>query len=392
MNSTKRGRRTRRVAVITGTRADYGLLRSTMEAIRKQDNLMLQVVVAGMHLLRKFGRTVDEIVRDGWHINARVKMQIGDDGPLDQAAGLSRGVLGIAQFLEQAGTDVVVVLGDRIEAMAGALAAVTTGRLVGHIHGGDIAPGDFDDSLRHAITKLAHVHLTATRAAGRRIIRMGESPDRVYWVGAPGLDRLMRLIRQTKDARKRTGRALILHHPIGRKPTTERRVMNAILKAVEEVGLTRTIVYPNSDRGHTGIVDAIEVYHRRSSNGPVQVVRSLDHDRYLGMLVDADVLVGNSSSGIVEAASAGTPVVNVGPRQQGRERHARYVVDAEESLGSIRGALQKALRKRPIIGGSTVYGDGRAGARIAQIIAKLPLDDLFRRKAGTLPPRWGKPT
>lgn len=386
MNSTKRGRSTRRIAVITGTRADYGLLRSTMEAIKKQDNLRLQVVVTGMHLLRKFGHTVDEIVRDGWHIDARVKMQTGDDGPLDQAAGLSRGVLGIAKFLEQARTDIVVVLGDRIEAMAGALAAVTTGRLVGHIHGGDIAPGDFDDSLRHAITKLAHVHLTATRAARQRIIRMGESPDRVHWVGAPGLDRLVRLAGEAKGPRKRTGHALILHHPIGRKPATERRVMNAILKAVEEVRLTRTIVYPNSDRGHTGIVEAIEVHCRRVGNGSIQVVRSLDRDCYLRMLLGADVLVGNSSSGIVEAAGAGTPSVNIGPRQQGRERNGRWVVDADESLASIRGALQKALRKRPIIGRATVYGDGQAGTRIAQILAKLPLDEHFRRKVNTLLP------
>ncbi|MEE9211172.1 MAG: UDP-N-acetylglucosamine 2-epimerase, partial [Phycisphaeraceae bacterium] len=174
MRSIKRRRRIRRVAVITGTRADYGLLRSTMAAIQTHRRLRLQVVVTGMHLLHKFGHTVDQIARDGWRVDARVKMQTGDDSPLDQAAGLSRGVLGIAKFLEQAKSEIVLVLGDRIEAMAGALAAVTTGRIVAHIHAGDVAPGDFDDSLRHAITKLAHVHLTATRCAARRVVRMGE--------------------------------------------------------------------------------------------------------------------------------------------------------------------------------------------------------------------------
>ena len=194
MTSAKHRKTVRRIAVVTGTRAEYGLLRSTMEAVAEHRDLTLQVVVTGMHLLRKFGRTIDDIVRDGWRVGARVKMQTGDDSPLDQAAGLSRGVRGIATYCEQAATDIVVVLGDRIEAMAGTLAAVTTGRLLAHVHGGDIAPGDFDDSLRHAISKLAHLHLTATESARRRLIRMGESPDRVHCVGAPGLDRLFQLI------------------------------------------------------------------------------------------------------------------------------------------------------------------------------------------------------
>lgn len=383
MTSTGHRRRIRRIAVVTGSRAEYGLLRSTMEAIKKHRDLKLQVVVTGMHLLGKFGHSVDEIVRDGWRIDARVKMQAGDDGPLDQATGLARGVSGVARFLEQGKTDIVVVLGDRIEAMAGALAAVTTGRLIAHIHGGDVAPGDFDDSLRHAITKLAHLHLTATRAARRRIMLMGEGPERVHWVGAPGLDRLMHSIRQVKNARRRTGRALIVHHPCGRTAARERRVMNAVLRAVEGAGLARTIVYPNSDRGHTGIIEAIEAHRRCAGDGSVRVIRSLDHDTYLRMLIDAEVLVGNSSSGIIEAATAGTPSVDVGPRQRGRQPGGRAVINADESVSSIRGAVQKALRKRPIIGRPTVYGDGCAGSRIGGLLATVPLDDSFRRKTGT---------
>jgi UDP-N-acetylglucosamine 2-epimerase (non-hydrolysing)/GDP/UDP-N,N'-diacetylbacillosamine 2-epimerase (hydrolysing) len=333
-----------------------------------------------MHLLRKFGHTVDDLVRDGWRIDARVKMQSGDDDPIDQAIGLSRGVAGIARFLERSGSDIVVVLGDRIEAMAGAMAAVTTGRIVAHIHGGDVAPGDFDDSLRHAITKLADVHLTATRAARRRVIRMGESPSRVHWVGAPGLDRLVQLARSIPVPKKRTGRALILQHPRGRSPARERRVMAATLKAVESQGLNRVILYPNSDRGHTGIIAAIESHCRGESNGAVRVFRSVGCDRYLEMLIGADVLVGNSSSGIIEAASAGTPAVNIGSRQEGRQRSGRCVVDADESVHSIRDALEMALQRRPIIGARNIYGDGKAGSRIAAVLATLPLDDGFRRK------------
>ncbi len=376
-------RRRRRIAVVTGTRADYGLLRSTMEAIDRHANLTLDVVAVGMHLLPKFGRTVDDIVRDGWPVAARVRMQRGDDGPLDQAEGLGRGVTGIARFLEQSQSQIVVVLGDRVEAIAGALAAVTTGRFVAHVHGGDRAPGDFDEGLRFAITKLAHLHLPATRGAARRIIRAGEDPERVHWVGAPGLDRLMQLLHGADRPKARSGRAVVLQHPCGRSATRERRVMSALLKAVTKEGLTRTIIYPNSDRGHAGIIEAIESHRRSAVNGSVQVVRSLDRDDYLRLLISSDLLVGNSSSGIIEAASAGTPVVNVGSRQKGRERSGRAVLDADESSESIRGTIRQALRRRPIIGRSTAYGDGCAGRRIARLLAAAPLTERSRRKLNT---------
>ena len=388
--------RLRRVAVVTGTRAEYGLLRSTMEAISQSRFLQLQLVVTGTHLLKKFGHTITDILRDGWRVDARVRMQAGDDSPLDQAEGLARGITGIARYLERAKTDIVVVLGDRIEATAGALAGVTTGRLVAHIHGGDVAPGDFDDSLRHAITKLAHLHLTATQAARKRIIRMGESPRRVHWVGAPGLDRLVELVREgilspamrrPQEATPRTGgkppvapKALIVQHPCGRAAVVERRVMKAILGAVQELGLSATCIYPNSDRGHSGIIEAIETHRRRVGEDHFRVVRSLDHDTYLRLLIDADVLVGNSSSGIIEAATAGTPAVNVGRRQLGREVSGKSVIHAEETVASLRKALTKALRMRPITGRRSVYGHGGAGRRIAELLAAVPLDDAFRRK------------
>lgn len=375
--------RRRRIAVVTGTRADYGLLRSTMEAIDRHANLSLDVVAAGMHLLPKFGRTVDEIVRDGWRVAARVRMQRGDDGALDQAEGLGRGVAGIARFLEKAQTNIVVVLGDRVEAIAGALAAVTTGRFVAHVHGGDRAPGDFDEGIRFAITKLAHLHLPATRGAARRIIRAGEDPGRVHWVGAPGLDRLTQLLHGADRLNARCGRAIVLHHPCGRSALREHRVMRTLLKAVAQEGLTRTIIYPNSDRGHTGIIEAIESHRRLAAKGSVEVVRSLDRDTYLRLLISSDLLVGNSSSGIIEAASAGTPVVNVGSRQEGRERSGRAVLDADETGESIRRTIRQALRRRPIIGRSTVYGDGCAGQRIARLLAGTPLTDRLRRKLNT---------
>jgi GDP/UDP-N,N'-diacetylbacillosamine 2-epimerase (hydrolysing) len=373
--------RPRRVAVITGTRAEYGLLRSTMEAIRGHRSLRLQTVVTGMHLLRKFGHTIDDITRDGFDVDARVRMQAGDDGPLDQATGLSRGIKGISEFVEAAATDIVLVLGDRIEAMAGALAAVTTGRTLAHVHGGDIAQGDFDESLRHAITKLAHVHLAASRQSAWRVIKMGESPQRVYVTGAPGLDRILEIASGLPRRNGRTGRALVLYHAMGRPAAVEKKSMRAILRAVGDSGLEPTILYPNSDRGHRGIIQAIEDWRRRTRNGRIHVERSMARDDYIRALIGADVLVGNSSSGLIEAGTAGTPAVNVGPRQAGRQPSGPSVVPCDETAEAIRAAIAQALRKRPRIGQPGVYGDGRAGRRIAAILAGLPLKDAFRRKS-----------
>lgn len=354
-----------------------------MQSISTRKKLKLQTVATGMHLLKKFGHTVDEIVGDGWTIDARIRMQRGDDSPLDQADGLARGVKGIASYLEQANTDVVVVLGDRIEAMAGALAAITTGRILAHIHGGDVALGDFDDSMRHAITKLAHLHLTATKSARDRIIRMGEDPQRVHWVGAPGLDRLRDMTAaHTSSKTKPTGRALILQHACGRTSDYERKVMRSILRAVDRSGLTPVCIHPNSDRGHSGILGAINEHQQRCEqrSARFEVVKSLDRDTYLNTLIQADVLVGNSSSGIIEAATAGTPVVDIGPRQQGRQPSGTSIVHADESFESIERALRSARRKRPIIGKPTAYGQGSAGIQIARALAKIPLSDDFRRK------------
>jgi len=370
----------RRVAVVTGSRSEYGLLRSTIRAVAAHPRLELRIIATGTHLLPKFGSTYREIVRDGWKIDAKVPMQRGDDGPLDQAEGLSRGVAGIAQQLQRLGADIVLVLGDRLEAMAGALAGVTTGRIVAHIHGGDVAPGDFDDSLRHAITKLAHVHLAATESAARRILQMGEPSTRVHVVGAPGLDRVRELRSSEFEVRSSKKTTLIVQHPCGRSAAVERRTMGNILRAVGAGGLDAVCIYPNSDRGHGGIVAAIKAHRKHVAPGRFRVFRSLDQDSFLRRLMSADLLLGNSSSGMIEAASAGTPAVNVGDRQRGRECDARFVVQAKETEPSIRAAIREALALRPVMGQSGIYGDGRSGRRIAALLARVPLTDALRRK------------
>jgi GDP/UDP-N,N'-diacetylbacillosamine 2-epimerase (hydrolysing) len=376
----------RRVAVVTGTRAEYGALQSVLSAIAAEPRLELQLVVTGMHLLARFGATIRQIQQDAraaqgrWKIDACIRMQRGSDEPLDQAEGLARGVAGIARFLHRARTDIVLVLGDRIEAMAASLAAVTTGRVLAHIHGGDLAPGDFDQSLRRAITRLAHVHFAATRRSAQRIVRSGEKPRYVYVVGAPGLDRLRELIRSCGPRQKRSHEALVVYHPTGRPARREQRVMTDILQAVRAAGLRRVIIYPNTDRGHRGILRAIELHRRSSPADEVEIFASLARDEYLRRLLRADVLVGNSSSGIIEAPVAGTPSVNIGDRQAGREPGGPSIIHAGESPQAILRAIRRAMALRPRRGGPSVYGDGRAGKRIARILAKLPLERVLRDK------------
>ena len=383
----------RRIAVVTGTRAEYGLLKSTMTALQSYVGVTLQIVVTGSHLLAKFGHTVDEIMADGWQIDARVPMQCGDDHPLGQAQGMGRGVAGIAGFLYESKSDVVVVLGDRIEAMAAAIAAVTTGRVLAHIHGGDLAAGDLDDSLRHSITKLAHVHFPATRESARRIIRMGEPSWRVHEVGAPGLDRITELLEEKRtklaDAPRRLAdsfskqskmrHAIILHHPCGRSAARERVSMASILKAVDAEGFHATCIYPNTDRGHEGVIDAIKS-HADRSNGRFHAVPSLPRDDFLLAMHKADVLVGNSSSGIIEAGYVGTLAINIGTRQTGRQVAGENVIHCSESVEAIRLALRRAVERKKAKTRSTVYGSGQAGERIAKVLVRMPLNEKLRRK------------
>jgi UDP-hydrolysing UDP-N-acetyl-D-glucosamine 2-epimerase len=381
MRPTNRLRKRKRIAVVTGTRAEYGLLCSSLAAIDAARRLDLHLIVCGMHLLKSFGDTVRDIAADGWPIAARVPMQRGDDGATDQAEGLARGVSGMSRYFAKADIDVALVLGDRIEALAGALAAVTTGRAVAHVHGGDVALGDADDSIRHAITKLAHIHLAATTQSARRIIRLGEHPECVHCVGAPGLDRLHQLVRDheaTAPGHAKT--ALVIQHAHGRSPAVECRVAEALLQATAAAGLKRVIVYPNTDRGHSGVLRAIAAHVKHARSGDVTVRRSLPRDAFLNALMEADVLVGNSSAGIIEAPLAGTPTVDVGDRQAGRQPGGSSVLHATEDGDSIRAAIARALRRRPKRGGRTVYGDGHAGERIGVILEETEIGPALLRK------------
>ncbi len=372
----------RRIVVVTGSRAEYGLLRPVLRAIEAHPALALRLVVTGMHLRRQFGMTVTDIQTDGFRIDAKVPMPPGG-----QAEALARGVSGIAKVLQRLGGAIVVVLGDRIEALAGALAAALSGRAVAHIHGGDVAPGHLDDAIRHAITKLAHLHLAASADARRRLIRLGERPQTVHVVGAPGLDELRDVPCPPPDWLTRhyglpadRKAAVILQHPIGRTAAAEQQVMARILEAVDRAGLAGLMIYPNSDPGHEGIIAAIRLRAGRTRRGRWVGRRSVPRAEFLQTLSSAGLLIGNSSAGIIEAPYLGTAVVNVGPRQHRRLRGGPGVVDCAESAVAIRNALRQALASRLAAHRTGPYGNGRSGRRIAAILAGVDASDKLLRK------------
>lgn len=381
----------RTVAVVTGTRAEFGVLESVLRAMRSSRRLNSRLIVTGMHLLPQFGKTIDHIRDAGWRVDATVPMQSGGDDPSAEALAVGRGVTGIARALDRLRAQVVVVLGDRIEALAGAVAACAGRRVLAHIHGGDRATGDVDDILRNAITRMAHVHLAASQDAVKRLKRMGEPPDRIHLVGAPGLDDIRRLLSRMRAGPRSAERrvrqllgplagapyALVVQHPCGRGPQQEKAIMDAITKAVEGCGLNGVAIYPNSDPGHSGIVEVINALR---SNPRWMSFRSLPREDYLRLASGAALMVGNSSSGVIESASLGINAVNIGRRQFGRLRCGTNVLDAGESPAAILAAVRKALRMAKPRPERSVYGDGKAGRRVARILESLIISPFLLRK------------
>ncbi|MBI4578477.1 MAG: UDP-N-acetylglucosamine 2-epimerase (hydrolyzing) [Planctomycetes bacterium] len=388
--------------MITGTRAEFGTLEPVLKAIARRGQLARAVplgvarldsrlIVTGMHLLAKFGRTIDEIRGKGYRIDETVRMQTGRDDAVAQAAAVARGVDGIAAALDRLGCDIVLVLGDRIEAFAGACAGAITRRVVAHSHGGDRAPGDIDEPLRNAITRLAHVHLAASRDAARRLMRMGEPQERIHVVGAPGLDAIRDFRRAERRSPGRTSRrlaeligtvaeqryAVLVQHPCGRDPETEASVTRRAIGAIERAGLAGVAIWPNSDPGHDGIIRELG---RLTGRPAWRVFRSLVREDYLRLVHRSAVLVGNSSSGIIESASLGVCAVNIGGRQAGRLRCGSSVIEVDETASAIQRAITSALARRRPDPGKSVYGDGRAGERIARILSKVRVDDATLRK------------
>jgi UDP-hydrolysing UDP-N-acetyl-D-glucosamine 2-epimerase len=356
----------RTIAVVTGTRAEFGLLASVMRAIADQPTLQLRTVVTGTHLT---AGTWQDVRDAGFTIDAKVPMQRrGDPGRAADVAALGRGVTGLGEAFGELKPDVVLVLGDRIEALAGACAASVGGLLVAHVHGGDRAEGVADEAMRHAITKLAHLHFPATTQSRRRIIRMGEDPARVFNHGSPAIDAL-RDVQPDTDSPD-APELIVLQHPIDAGDPQESRWMRDTLAATR--GYARLVLMPNHDPGRGGIARAIEQHAGK------EAVEHLPRPRFLSLLAGAKAIVGNSSAGLIEAAALRVPCVNVGPRQAGREKPGN-VVDCDYGKAHVAAALDAALKvdrqrlRHP-------YGRGESGPRIAQTLGTIKLGAVARRK------------
>lgn len=380
----------RKICVATGTRAEYGLLYPAMKAIERHPKLKLSVIATGMHLMPEFGFTVKEIETDGFKIDARVQMHLREDTSVAMAKSLGKGVVGMAGALEEIKPEILVVIADRGEALAAAVAGAHMNIPVAHIHGGDVtAGGCIDEPIRHAITRFAHIHFPATKKSAERITKMGEEPWRVHVVGPLGIYAMVKndFIPKAELCKKLKLNPdnqilLTIQHPVTTQVEKASEQMEETMKALVELGEQAVVIYPNADAGGRRIIKVIEKYRKFPK---FRIFKTLPYLTFVSLMRISSVMVGNSSSAIVEAPLFGLPAVNVGIRQEGRERGAN-VIDATHDKNEIVKAVKKALfdaefRKMIKEAPNPFKIERRGGEKIADILAKIKIDDkLFQKR------------
>lgn len=382
-----------RICVVTTTRAEYGLLAPLLRAISASSRLSLQLVVSGTHLDPAHGATVAEIEADGWPISARVEMPMGGRGAA-QTAALARGLEGFGRAFAELAPDAVVLLGDRFELLPIATAATVLRLPIIHLEGGHVTKGAIDDSIRHALSKLSHLHFTAHADYARRIVQMGEAPGRVYAPGSLAIDNIVTEPRWTLEALEaRVGIslaprfALLTYHPatvVGEAASLGE--LDALLAALGTFPDLRLLVTkPNADPGSPAVLARLAAHVAGLRDNAV-LVPSLGRQGYLSALALAAVVVGNSSSGVIEAPALGTPCVNIGARQEGRLRSAG-VFDSPGEKGAIRRSIERALAWKSG-GEAPAFGDGHTAARIVRVLENMDFTKILRKDFhdGGLPP------
>jgi UDP-hydrolysing UDP-N-acetyl-D-glucosamine 2-epimerase len=382
----------RRIGVVTTSRADYSHLYWPLQELAAQPGVELGIFVLGAHLSPEFGNTIEEIERDGFCIQAHIECLLSSDTDTGMAKTIGLATLGLADALTAWRPDLLLLIADRYEMLAPASVALALRIPIAHIEGGEVSQGAVDDAVRNALTKLAHIHFTSTATARRRVIAMGEEPWRVHHAGAPSIDHLHRSSLLSRDAlQARLGIELttpilvVAYHPVTilRDTTVE---ADAFFTALERVRGQIIFVYPNADAGSRALIESTEALRKMREHTHVFV--NLDAVTYWSLLSYADALVGNSSSGIMEAASFALPVVNVGMRQHGRER-ASNIIDASPKEENIVAAIDRALApefRASLRGMTNPYGSGTAAATIAQVLATVELDGLLVKQPAPLPP------
>jgi UDP-N-acetylglucosamine 2-epimerase (non-hydrolysing)/GDP/UDP-N,N'-diacetylbacillosamine 2-epimerase (hydrolysing) len=366
----------RRICVVTGSRAEYGLLYWVMKELQGDADLVLQVIATGMHLAPEFGSTYRVIEEDGFTIDAKVEMLLASDTPVGIAKSIGLGVIGFADAFERLHPDLVVLLGDRFEILAAAQAALVARIPVAHIAGGDTTEGAFDEAIRHSITKMSHLHFVTNEEAARRVRQLGEAPDKVYLVGSPGLDHIERLalldreeLSRQLDHAFRQRNLLVTFHPVTLDEQPAERQFEELLTALDALGenvglfLTR----PNADTGGKALFPLIDAF--TSSHRNTKAFTSLGQLRYLSLMSQVDAVVGNSSSGLYEAPSFKKPTVNIGDRQRGRLQ-AGSVLNCPPCAD----AIEKTIRTAFALDCQNVvnpYGDGKSSPRIVRVLKSV---------------------
>lgn len=384
----------RKICIVTGTRAEYGLLRWVMEDIRRRPELELQILVTGMHLSPEFGLTHREIERDGFRIDRKVELLLSSDTPVGLAKSMGVGMIGFADALYELRPDLLLVLGDRFEIFAAVAAAMVARVPVAHLHGGEATEGLIDEAIRHSITKMAHLHFVAVEDYRRRVVQLGESPDRVFLVGGMGVDAIQRSPRLDKAAlehalgvRFAARNLLVTFHPVTLESSTSAAQMGQLLAALEPLRDTRLIfTLPNADTDGRVMIDMIERFTAAHQNAVA--FQSLGQLRYLSCLEHVDGVVGNSSSGLTEAPTFKIGTVNVGDRQRGRLK-AESVIDCAPDRASISAAIDELYSpqfRKTLAGVRNPYGDGGASARVVETLASVRLADILKKKFFDLPP------
>ncbi|MDD4651093.1 MAG: UDP-N-acetylglucosamine 2-epimerase [Methanothrix sp.] len=376
----------RKIVYISGTRADYGLMQSTLREIGKRDNLELEIIATGMHLMDEFGNTADLIERDGFKVH-RVNEIYQADNKRSMAIFVGGFIKSLTEKIDLIRPDIILLLGDRGEMLAGAIVGAYLSIAVAHLHGGEKS-STVDDLVRNAITKLAQIHLPATIESAKRIKSMGEDPARVFVVGAPGLDAILNeTFTGPEDLANKYGLDLnaplflVIQHPVTLESKCSGEQMEETMKAISDMKYQTILIYPNADAGGREMIQIIKKFSDRSHIKPF---KNIDRSDYLGLMRIACAIIGNSSSAIIEAPSFNLPAINVGSRQRGRERGAN-VIDVGYSKNEIKSAIFEALHdeefKQRIRNSANPYGDGKSGKKIGDILEGISIDeDLLQKR------------
>jgi UDP-hydrolysing UDP-N-acetyl-D-glucosamine 2-epimerase len=377
----------RTIGVITTSRADYGACRPVLQAINSDADLRLCLFVSGMHLSPGYGFTVSAIEADGFEIADRVEVLLSSDTPEAIGKSMGLGLIGFAQVFNRRRVDILVIVGDRFEMFAAALAAVPFNIPIAHLGGGDVTVGAMDDALRHSLTKLSHLHFASTEEYAQRIVQMGEEPWRVCVSGEPNLDNLatMRLLTREELEAKYSVRLsdpflLVTYHPVTLQYRESGWQIDQLLTALHDSGIPVVVTMPNADTCNQPIRERIKRF--AETHPSAWSVESLGLESYLSMMALSAAIVGNSSSGILEAASFNLPAVNIGIRQTGRVR-ARNVIDvgnsSEEILGGIKRATERKFRDS-LRGLTNPYATGCAVPRIMEKLKTVEIDERLLQK------------